>query len=858
MNMLRPVFSFLLFSAIFSSNAQVAGRLRTLNHNGYKILATPDIFNRWLTVDVQQYYGSKLLSTSALTSTNNKPWCVYSDRSRNELITAQNGPTGKFLDFLQPLWVKDVYGQDKLEVCGFEKDANGTPIFKQLGYIKKEKVLLSSYSSLNDFGASRHAMICYALPIKISRNIKLVDVLKGQNSFYLNPNGQDKIGEPTKFRIYFVLKETANTLLLSTKDQISEVDRINRSDVPGWINTMHITRWDHKICLEPNYGSKVESVYSPYKNEKETKVSVPVFNSYEAVNKVMTLGNLSAEDGTAETDNTDAPFTRWTLEKYDPVYFRLPIVGEVKQEDKNIRHVVSIVKPEIKNESGGGSGVEKTIAKLEKLIKKVNILIVIDGSKSMEEYFDAVASSLQSITKNKVAWGFSEVRVGVAIYRDAADAANPSLITLTSGYMRDYEFVKMTDNIESIETFLRESAATYQNINSVGTDRFESMFKGMKRAIMDANFNSAESNYMLLVGDCGNHPTDNAVRIDELVNLIAEKNINIQAYQVHYGMPTDDERNLGANPYLKFRQDIANIIKEVSKKRINNVNLGNANNQIKVPYTFKLELSRDFKNSQQINIYRANSLNADIEISYRLNYTEDLINTGTFVSNTNKSINLYFDGLNKLLKDLKDNTTNPTEKSGGATKTIASLDALCQRIPPEECERFKQAIVNYGDFSAEGFTLTEFYNTGVKAFKTVVFMTVQEKQDLSNRLSNVVQKSGAGTEQRSHFKKAVIDLVGGLMGKNDNVIIEQLTLNDIWEKSMGVKFSRAYEEIGKIPIGMLDQNLIDQSDFENFYTKFKLQVENFKNYQDEQRKGEIGGQTIMWIPTHIFPMCDDE
>ncbi len=846
--MLQRVFSFLLFTAILHINAQVASRLRTINHNGFKVLATPDIFNRWLTKDVQQYYGNKALSVSALSSTNNKPWCVYSDRSRNELLTVQGGATGKFLEFLQPLWVSDVFGQDKLEVCGFEQ-SNAGPVFKKLGYVKKDMVLLSSYSCLNAYGASRHAMICYALPTKISRNANIAKIIEEGNSFYLNPNLQDKLGTPTKFRVYFVLKETGNMLLLSTKDQITESDRLSSSNVPGWINTVMLTHWDHKICLEPNFGSKVDA-YLPFK--KDNKLKVPIFTSVTAANTVDYLGTIDQE-------TEQSAFAWWAMEKLHATKFRLPIIGEVKETDKRLRNVASIVKP---TGTVGSNYLDPgpIISKIEKLVKKINILIVIDGSKSMEEYFTAVANSLKSITLNMKGGDFSEVRVGVAIYRDAADAANPSLIPLTKEYMRDYEFVKMTDNIESIETFLRESHATYQNINSIGPDRYESMFKGLKRAITDANFNSSESNYLLLVGDCGNHPTDNTVRIDELVNLIAAKNINIQAYQVHYGMSTEEERSQGLiNPYLNFRKDIAYIIKEVSKRRIGQLNEISKYEQVDNPFIFKLELSKDFAKSEEINVYRGNRIYSGSTLSYRLNYTEDLINPSNFKTNTEKSMTLYFKGLKEQLSMLG-NLGGPKKPSNsqGNDADIATLCAA-RSLPPDECEKLRKALENYGDFSAEGYTLSEFYNTGVRAFKTVVFMSVQEKQDLSNRLSNVIQKSGAGTERRSHFKKAVIDLVGGLMGKNDNVIIEQLTLNDIWEKSMGVKFSRNYEEIGKIPIGILDQNsIIGETEFEEFYKKFKIQVDNFKNYRVEDNIGEIGGQKIMWIPTSIFPMCDDE
>jgi hypothetical protein len=837
-------------------NAQVSSSLRTVTFNGARVLTTPDIFNTWLTNEAQKFYTTKLLSTSSLGSTNDKPWCIYSDRSRNPILTVQGAQTGKSLQFMQPIWVSDVYQQKLLEVFGYEPDATGTPVFKKLGYVNKEKVLLSSYSSLNEYGASRHAMICYALRGDVHIGDDVVDLLDNKNRFYLTPNEQDDQGIPEKFKIYFVLKEVNNVVLLSTKDQISESDKLNRNAIPGWIKSMLITPWDHKICLEPNTGSKIE----PYKRidgvSSEYWNSAPIFGSIKSAESVDYSGIL---DSMSKNDMV----CKWTLKSYKANHFRLPIVSTIGSTSDNKRRVASLVTKIGDDVGSGNSGTnDDLIRNLENQIKTVNVLIVIDGSKSMENYFNSVARSLSAITQNMKASGFTTVKVGVAIYRDLADATYPSLIDRTSAYKRDYEFVPLTTDINSIEMFLKESAVTMGNINSVGVDRFESLFRGLKRAIVDTRFNEKESNFMLLVGDCGNHPNDNSTTINELSDLIARYNINIQAFQVNYNLSSEQEKAENViNPYLKFRKDIATLIKESTKKRLESHNKKiNKTEGVVQTETYKYEMSKNFINSDEINLYKGNVMIPFKIIDSRLTYTDQIINENDFTQNTKKSINNYFASLTSQLAEMqktgmrKSNVADRGKSEITYSQTIASLRGAD--------EKTLEALRSYGTISIIGYALMEYYNTGAKAFRTVVFISLQEKQAIVNRLVDVIQKSGAGSEKRSNFKKAITELVGAMMGQNDNVVIEQMSLSTIWEKTLGVKFSRQYEAIGNIPIGKLDQNsVLSDREFEEFYTKFKAQVDQFRNYRESSEDGgigEIGGQKILWIPTRVFPMCDYE
>lgn len=848
--MKQRVFSMFLFLIMtLMVNGQVSNNLRKVTFDNVKILTTPDIFNTWLTADAQLYYSDKLLSINSLNSTNNKPWCVYSDRSRNPILTSQGSPTGKMLDFMQPVYVSDVFNQRLLEVYGYEKDPNGTPIFKKIGYVNKETTLLSSFSLLNSYGASRHGMICFALDGATNfTNSNVTDILNKKNKFYFSPTFQDNQGIPEKFKIYFVLKEIDNMLLLSTKDQISDADKRNRGVIPGWILSELVTAWDHKICLEPNYGSKVDLYKNSESVGNEFKNCVPIFGSYNSADLVRKHGEI---DSAASQDL----LCKWPLKKLLPNHFRLPIVGEINQNDKTIRKVASLVK-QIGEDIGNGAEGEELINKLIEQVKTVNILIVLDGSSSMQPYFNAVANSLYAINQNMKESGFKKVKIGVSIYRDQKDGSMNSLISKTAAYKRDYEFLPSTTEISEVEEYLRESGSTYQNIYSLGEDRYESMFKGLKRAIIDAKFNAQESNIMYVIGDCGNHPNDNEVNVNELSQLVAKFNINIQSFQVNYGLSTQVEKNKNLlNPYLKFRKDISSMIKESTRIRLDN-GVRNLSNQVHNSINYRYENSKEFTNSDQINLYTGSILYDILPISNRITYTENIMDANVFTTNTKRSINFYFNSLNKQLEELMKGSKRGDKKHSDVS--VSTTIAVLRSADEKTLEAFR----NYGSMSFIGYTLTEFYNLGVKAFSTVVFITQQEKQVMVNKLTNVVQKAGAGSEKRSNFKEAIIELVGGLMGQNNNVVVEKLTLKTIWEKTLGVKFSREFESIGNIEIGMLDQNsVLSNNDFEQFYVKFKSQVIQFSNYRenaDDGGIGNIGGQNCLWIPTRVFPMCDYE
>jgi hypothetical protein len=346
--------------------------------------------------------------------------------------------------------------------------------------------------------------------------------------------------------------------------------------------------------------------------------------------------------------------------------------------------------------------------------------------------------------------GFKKVKIGVSIYRDEADGSSNSLISKTANYNRDYEFLPLTTDVSSVEDYLRESGATYQNIYSLGQDRYESMFKGLKRAIIDAKFNAQESNIMYVIGDCGNHPNDNSVKLNELSNLVAKYNINIQAFQVNYGLSTADEKNNNfINPYLKFRKDISSLIKESTRIRLENGKVLTSSNEVQNNVKSKYENSKSFRNSDEINLYTGNLPYNNLPISNRFTYTENVMEANVFSDNTKKSINDYFKLLNKQLTEI----TSGMRKSPGKHSEISVATTIAALRGCDE--KTLEALRNYGSMSFIGYTLTEFYNLGVKAFSTVVFITLQEKQAMVNKLVNVVQKAGGGSEKRSNFKKAI-------------------------------------------------------------------------------------------------------
>ena len=110
----------------------------------------------------------------------------------------------------------------------------------------------------------------------------------------------------------------------------------------------------------------------------------------------------------------------------------------------------------------------------------------------MEPYYPKVAESITKIIDNNESLNQHNLKFGLITYKDYCDKP-------------PFNIVKLDTDSEKIITAIRN-----QNVSSSPCDgdlpeaQYNALINGIKQFDLDPK----ESNVMILIGDCGNHPSD--------------------------------------------------------------------------------------------------------------------------------------------------------------------------------------------------------------------------------------------------------------------------------------------------------------------------------------------------------------
>ncbi|MDA3879652.1 MAG: type VI secretion system protein TssR [Prolixibacteraceae bacterium] len=472
-------------------------------------------------------------------------WVVFSDRPNNPVFSDKgcSNATGRMLDFMEALYVI-AEAENSIKVVDIDDvDFRGNLVGNAASnavWIPKDNMLLwrnclktrdVNLPGFKDGIFNKKAMVLNI----ISGSQQTIRVPE----FYSHPRCQraDSINSALVYQINYVYKETPTAYLLGDVPEISDISR-DQERIKGWVLKSQTTEWNHRLAYEVNWdkgavaerkSKGVRAKITTQRNGGEaifteepgyyTKRDIgevdrfPVLDVENGLSKVGVIGNLRSEDGK-------------TLSSY---------------EFANIKHVIDSMSGALRN---------------------VNIIFVVDGTSSMIPYSRSIQNSIKQ-TMRDLLQSNNNYRFGTLIYRDASEGkAN------TVHYSRD-----LTSNYTGINSaFSQYMTPTFNRCNS---DPEEAVFYGMKRAIERFDPPAGESNFMILIGDAGNHnrttytdcdgvehPDETNVSEDELVELMAQKNINLFAYQLHHQVSTDTKY-----AYDAFRSQVESIMKNVAIKR---------------------------------------------------------------------------------------------------------------------------------------------------------------------------------------------------------------------------------------------------------------------------------------------------
>ena len=472
-------------------------------------------------------------------------WVVFSDRPQNPLYQDKACKTaaGGKLDFMQPMYVVDesetsikIIDLDDADLSGNLKDGAAN----KAKWVSKDNMLLwrnclktrdVNLPEFKDGIFNKKAMVLNI----ISGTQKVIRVPE----YYAHPrcNPGDSINSALVYQINYVYKETPMAYLLADVPEIVDVNR-DRSRIKGWVLKTQTTAWNHRLAFEVNWDAKavaerkakgIKAVITDqkhggatiYQEDKNyyTKRDIgevdrfPVLDVYNGVSKVGVIGDLRSQEGNSLSSS----------------------------EFANIKHVI---------DSMSGS------------LRNINVIFVIDATSSMVPYSrsiqDALKRTMRDLLKSQ-----NNYRFGVLLYRDASEGKSNTI-----HFSRD-----LTSNYEGVNSFLsRYMTPTFNRCNN---DPEEAVFYGMKKAVERFDPPTGESNFMILIGDAGNHNRTTYVDCngqtnedltnvseDELADLMVKKNINLFAYQVHHQVALDVKP-----AYDAFRTQVKSLLTKMAIKQ---------------------------------------------------------------------------------------------------------------------------------------------------------------------------------------------------------------------------------------------------------------------------------------------------
>ena len=737
-------------------------------------------------------------------------WVVYSDRSNNTTYTSPGGGTPfSKLDFNEKVRIAKIQNGWALVYTEPMEDIpypliSQYAMKKSKGWVSMKKLLLWHSAIANSSEIYYKALLC-------------VNLDEGNQSLsagkkYYNPNDKSdyaRIDNTMDFR--FVMKREGDLVLLSSVHSMDKA--INENVLEGWYPKNSYVEWNQRSCIEPTWNIKDVEYFA---DEQRTANVYSTTKLDEAVYRV----SFKRKPQPAKYDKF--------LYRQDPGMLRFPILDESTTELYNCSTFGSadgsVAQTEAIAQEGGSASMYK--AEVLQDMTNINIGLVIDGTKSMEEFYPAVSNAIKEsiahFDKNKY-----KVKVGVVIYRDYGDG---EFVT---------EKIKLTNpQNQNLYDFLMTGGK--YGIKSGSADRTleEALYCGIDTAIDQLGFSADQSNILLVVGDCGNDTSDTKFKRSDIINKLVSKNINIIGFQVRYD--NDDAFSL-------FNDQIGAILNESLQKRylslINNTRVQNKStdaakvNIVETKDGYKL-INKDG------NIY-VGSLNYP--------YQGQTMQTAKLKTLIVESIDYLKESVLKQI-DLIQLNYAQSFKSGEGFSTIEEA-FVRSKLGDAGFEAVKKA----GSLMAfKGYARKQ-DKSGRDFFKTIVFLSSDELNSLISRLSGVYNASQQLLNDKYADRAPYIDAMKALvkiMIPEDmtDERMSQMTYDEIMQKVAGLNES-ADALKGYTLSQLASPEIVPYEEFTKLISDFNRKYKNLSKLKTQPYKYTYpqNGIKYYWLPVEDLP-----
>ncbi|MEA3500415.1 MAG: type VI secretion system protein TssR, partial [Candidatus Marinimicrobia bacterium] len=471
-------------------------------------------------------------------------WIVYSpiNGAKTYSEPSPSSAVKKQLEYMDYYYIIEedeefahIYKDENVQGRDLSKDAI------DFGWIHKRELLLWNKCLVTSkYNINKKALV-----------VNTVETIKGQDIYDLNyvkfRSAPSKDAEFTgnksqMFEYYYVYKTDIDSegnewYLLSTADFIASIN--DKEEILGWTRKNRLIDWDSRIAVEPNWKKEAQK-------ERRNKQQLVFWADKESCLKYSASNNSISDsmkiwDKDSLKKRANGSLPRFPLlqnpktTQYDNKKVKIlkaGIIGDVKNREETIISAENF---------------SKVIDKItKKLIKKknVNVFFVIDATKSMQPYFGSVKNAITKfMVKVKEKNSNNKFNFAVGIYRD-----------ISEGEEKAFK-VKEFGNTKDILKFLSNVAA-----KDVHNYTFtESMFDGIINSLYDSPVDADGTNFLIVIGDAGNHTKDkaeNREKMEIIADLLNEYEYNFLSFQIH---------NSGTKQELEASAEFVNQFRKIGK-----------------------------------------------------------------------------------------------------------------------------------------------------------------------------------------------------------------------------------------------------------------------------------------------------
>ena len=749
-------------------------------------------------------------------STSNKfYWDVYSDRTENKTYSNPSSSSDVYgtLNFRQPLRIAKI---EKGYALVYEEPKKGVayPLISSeavsKGWVPMKNLLLWSSCPANSHGIYNKALI--ALNVDEIKRLRNGGSAKAIGKKYAAPNLNYEDGAiQTKMSFYFIMKTegSGDNQMFLLADQYKLGGLTGFNNIYGWVRKTELVNWNQRSCIEPEYNSETVAKFV------QNNVAVKIYIEDDLQNDIneWTYGFKFEEN-------------KKDLYRMPASILRYPILNtETDRKDVYRCTTFGTLDGELTELSSRRSKALKKQRQTIEDMKRLNLIVVIDGTRSMEKYFPAVKAAIREACNDYLSTEFYTPRVGIVIYRDYSD-----------GEQGLYEYVPLSEPNDMRLNKFFDDGGSY-GIKSAAADRTneEALFKGLEVALdtTKMEYSKKHSNVLLVVGDCGNDDRDTqCLSQDEIIKKMVENNINLLAFQVRRNSET---------AWLSFTNQMLQMV----NKNVNTQYASIGDGSYKASFK-QLEDGYDLTNNEGdffIGSIRYSDPGVDMETSVLTNLLA--ANIKVFESSVQQRISIIETGGDNLLeievaRGLSDEEADKTAKmrSDYFEKVLGKANA--------DLIRDSRSLLAF-----EGYTpkVSEYGNA---YWKPILFISREEFEQLMENFARVDESAKSG--ERKPYVEAVKLLAEKLAGKSAEES-GKMTNTEIMNLIAGLNETARSME-GPTMDDLLDPEVVSDTQFKGMIGLFQRQYKRLTQYlrgTNDPFVWNDNGVSYYWIPIEDLP-----